>query len=588
MSQYSSFVRKIVYGSAIVVLLFPLFLLGQPATRSTAEGGGGSAGGILAQMRSSYGLSQAELGKIDPASETMKMATLGLRGVATNLLWTKANEYKRTESWDRLSATLNQIVKLQPNYITVWEFQAHNLSYNISAEFDDYRMRYHWVKKGIEFLIEGTRYNQRNPRLFWNLGWFTGHKIGRPDEYVQFRRMFRDDKDFHDTMVDFINIDAARGPGPDDQSVVDNWKVAYLWYKQSQMVVDKGVPVTWMRIDVDKEGYTDKRRSSVIFYSDPSMALIGHADAITNEITPGEKTRRAWQDAGREWERFGAMDIPTTFGHTVRLNSVEQVRNDEKRFREKLEALAPDLREEIRRQRRETLTPEELAAFESTKSPQQWTEDEMAAYSRAYSKLTVSDLDLADAMPSDLRAQARYYAMQATETAVLSDRVSAYATVVNYDYWKTRCEVEQSKVTADARRYMMFADQAAERGDPEGARAEYEKAWTEWAQIFTQYPQLINDTMADDLNEVIFRYKLVLDQLDEEFPRDFKLQMLMNQDDEQARKFPGLIPEREGLPESTPPAEPDRDPPGDDEPAGEDGSSGGDDGTAAPESDESR
>ena len=35
--------------------------------------------------------------------------------------------------------------------------------------------------------------------------------------------------------------------------------------------------------------------------------------------------------------------------------------------------------------------------------------------------------------------------------------------------------------------------------------------------------------MADDLKEVIIRYKLVLDQLDEEFPRDFKLQILVQQ-----------------------------------------------------------
>ena len=34
MTQNASFVRKIVYGCAIVVLLFPLFLLGQPATSS--------------------------------------------------------------------------------------------------------------------------------------------------------------------------------------------------------------------------------------------------------------------------------------------------------------------------------------------------------------------------------------------------------------------------------------------------------------------------------------------------------------------------------------------------------------------------
>ena len=54
-------------------------------------------------------------------------------------------------------------------------------------------------------------------------------------------------------------------------------------------------------------------------------------------------------------------------------------------------------------------------------------------------------------------------------------------------------------------------------------------AWDEWAKIFEQYPQLIKDEMADDLREVINRYKRVLDQLDEEFPRDFKLQILVQE-----------------------------------------------------------
>ena len=42
MTQNASFIRKIVYCCAIVVLLFPLFLLGQPATssRNTAADAG--------------------------------------------------------------------------------------------------------------------------------------------------------------------------------------------------------------------------------------------------------------------------------------------------------------------------------------------------------------------------------------------------------------------------------------------------------------------------------------------------------------------------------------------------------------------
>ena len=62
-----------------------------PRVGGADEGQGSTTGGNWLRLRSSYGLSQAELGQIDPASETMKMATLGLRGVATNLLWTKAD-----------------------------------------------------------------------------------------------------------------------------------------------------------------------------------------------------------------------------------------------------------------------------------------------------------------------------------------------------------------------------------------------------------------------------------------------------------------------------------------------------------------
>ena len=130
-------------------------------------------------MRREERLSQAELGKIDPASASMSLATLGMRGVAANQLWGLAHHYKKTENWDAFKATLNQISKLQPNFVSVWQFQAWNVSYNVSVEFDDYRHRYHWVKKGVDYLIEGSRYNRDEPLLLWDTGWFFGHKMGR-------------------------------------------------------------------------------------------------------------------------------------------------------------------------------------------------------------------------------------------------------------------------------------------------------------------------------------------------------------------------------------------------------------------------
>ncbi|MEX2025644.1 MAG: hypothetical protein WEH44_00060 [Pirellulaceae bacterium] len=132
--QNASFVRKVSYLAAIAVLLLPIAYLSQPATVSRAGGGGNvSAGGKLAKLRTKYNLSQAELGEIDPASETMKLATLGLRGVAVNILWTSAIHYQKVKDFNNLELTVKQIIRLQPNFLKVWDFQAHNLSYNTSV-----------------------------------------------------------------------------------------------------------------------------------------------------------------------------------------------------------------------------------------------------------------------------------------------------------------------------------------------------------------------------------------------------------------------------------------------------------------------
>ena len=162
-------------------------------------------GGLLgANADRHYGLSEANLGEIDPSAETVKLATLGLRGIAVDILWEKANEYKRIEDWTNFGATLEQIAKLQPHFYSVWDFQAHNLTYNTSVEFDDYKDRYDWVIKGINFLKEGKNANTSpdNPKLTESritarLGWFISNKIGKADEHRQYRRLFKEDDQFH-------------------------------------------------------------------------------------------------------------------------------------------------------------------------------------------------------------------------------------------------------------------------------------------------------------------------------------------------------------------------------------------------------
>jgi len=509
MSRDISFWRKVVYIGVIVLLLFPLFWIGQPATRTAT---GSSPGGVLAQLRAHNNLSQAELGEIDPAGESIKLATLGLRGVAANLLWEKSFEYKKKEDWEGLSATLNQITKLQPNFITVWEHQSHNLSYNVSVEFDDYRMRYHWVKKGIDFLVEGIRKNRENPRLLHYTGWITGQKIGRADEHVQFRELFRQDMDFHDSLNSEVPVD--KGHGWDGRP--DNWLVSQLWYQRAERAVDAGMVL--------------KGKSPLIFHADNPMSMINYSTTIEEEGVLGQTAQQSWYEAGQGWAQYGRRQIPTSWGHNVRLGEYEQVNDELARMRERLEQLAPGIREQIKQEKIADLDPELRAALDIPED--QLTDDTYRQQIDALGRTSVTHREVAERAPEANRASAIKLVERLNNQELMSSRTSHYRSIVNYDYWAIRCEAEQTKAAVDAREFLYKAQQAHDAADLEAARTLYEASWQQWRKIYDQYPRLMDDISAEELTSAIKRYQRLLQQLDEEVPADFPLVDLVRKSQE--------------------------------------------------------
>ena len=520
MNRNTSFLRKVIYGGLIVALLIPLYVLGHPAS-SSPQGQSGS-GGVLAQLRSQHDLAQANLGDIDPASESMKLATLGLRGVAANILWEKANEYKKKEDWDSLSATLNQITKLQPNFLSVWEFQGHNLAYNVSAEFDDFRHRYLWVKRGIDFLITGTDYNSREPRLPHNVGWFFGQKLGRADEYVQFRKMFRDDKDYHVALNSHVDVDDPLARGRHDQ-LPDNWLVGRLWYIKAENLVRQGRPL--------------RGKAPLIFHADRPKSLMNHAAAIEEEGHFGEVAQTAWADAYADWSEFGDLLIPSTWGVDFRLNEFDAAAAEAKRLQQELEQLAPTAREELHQIRVAQLSDEERELYltpdeerNKTFQAEQW-----AAVGAIRKKLEISEQDLAEYLPTDLKERGARIARKLAGATLLMDRIHRYRDQVNFEYWKTRCLAEQSELATRAREYLFEAQRDREAARLEEARDNFMAAWDLWYEIFELYPSLRVDLSGHDLEKPMEQYKEVLGQLGEDVPRDFKLRwMLENRYDQGA------------------------------------------------------
>jgi hypothetical protein len=491
MTERTSFYRKLGYLAGIVVLAFPIAWLSVPAT--TTRGGG-----QLAQLRTNYKLAQVNLGEVDPASETIKLATLGLRGVAVNILWEKANYYKKTEDWTNLTATLEQLAKLQPNFITFWKFQAWNLTYNVSVEFDDYRDRYYYVRRGIQFLQEGERYNTDNPQLLWDLGWFIGQKIGRADEYLQYRKLFKNDVDYH-----------SPDRTPEER---DNWLVGKEWYLKA---IDA----------VDNKGKSLGRKSPRDFYSGPAKSTMNYAEAIEEEGF-FEKARLAWVKAADEWRQFGNQFIEHSTGVRLQLGSEQRVSKELADLRAKLEAMLPGTRTKLADERRAALSPEDRALLDlpATKVPVDQNEHRY----QLDQKVQVTDRQVAERIAREQptnQNQAMQLASEIERQDQLLSFTQAYKRDANYDYWMTRAEFEQTPAALGARTKMYEAREAFRNADLPKAKKLYEEGFAQWRAVIDKFPSILSDeeTTGGDLLDFIKRYRTVLDQLDEKIADDFPL-----------------------------------------------------------------
>jgi hypothetical protein len=323
MNQLTSQQRKLVYMAGIVVLMIPIVWLGLPASASPDD-----LQGRLAEIRTEEDLGEATFGNVDPASSTMSLVLFGFRGIAASVLWYQADELKSQKNWSELERTAESIVLLQPHYWNVWDQQAWNLAYNVSAEFDDVRDRFFWVKQGAKFLQRGVERNEKIPELYHYMGEFVGRKIGYSDEKDLFRQFFMSDPDErfdrdgepdNDGKPEDDWMDNTADPeiNPNGE---DNYLRAKHWYQLANDV---------LMTEADGEQH---KMADILFRAAPFKSTMEYARARSREGKFDDTTREAWEQAYNEWmNEYGKMKFSNP-GGWIMLNAT----------REELEKLSQD------------------------------------------------------------------------------------------------------------------------------------------------------------------------------------------------------------------------------------------------------
>ncbi len=502
MNNQPQFLTKILYLVIAAALFYPLYWLGHPGAFDEQRN---FHGGVLAEYRQDpeHRLNQTNLGEVDPVSESFKLATIGLRPVAVVLLWEKAHYYKKTEDWSNLEATINQITKLQPNFIKTWDFLSHEISYNLSVEFDDWRDRYYYVIKGLNFLIQGTEYNTFNSLLLAKVGWFTSQKIGKSDEKVLYRRAFAKDKE----RLKFFAFKLGK-----ESISTDNWLVGKEWYLKAVEATNPphNSPV--------------RNESPVIFHSKPGMQQISYADNLEEDGIFDDRTKRAWDEAATDWTKLGNRVFDNYSGGSFKLSDQEVY---EKRVDDKIkkfaELVGPNLKQKLMAEKRAKLTAEERRIIDLPSNQRNQSEDKIAE--QIEERVAVTNLELANQIPAEKRQAMRQLASEIEADKKHAESVAGFRSHVNYEWWRVKCDAELTAEAIEAHRLIYQAlKEQRESSLTDGTKARFEQGFAKWRVVFDKFPYLFEESIpSDELIEHIKLYRKLLADRGEEFPADFIL-----------------------------------------------------------------
>jgi hypothetical protein len=344
MSRLNSRQRKLLYAGLIAVLAFPIIQLGAPST-------GEERGGVLARLRElpppeGYDLGETTFGKLDPSSAAMNLVLLGLRGPAVCVLHSQLKDLQETKNWAQMRATTDSIITLQPHYLQVWRFHGWNLAYNVSAEWDGVADRWYWVKEGGKFTMRGVERNRIYAELPWEVGRIESQKIGRADEWRQFRVFFRQDPDvdrfaggsdpaFNRSPRDPLEPLPGSEP-PYEPAFADNYLCSKSWFLHANQT------------ELGREQHIMMR---MLFRHYPVRSQFDFAEAQQRDGSFDEVTHFEWNRAYEEWtgenqpnheyagydfQAFGKQELESPAG-TIILEPTpealaELARRDQERF----------------------------------------------------------------------------------------------------------------------------------------------------------------------------------------------------------------------------------------------------------------
>ena len=114
-----------------------------------------------------------------PLAEGAFAALGGLRSIAAEIIWFRADRLQEEGRFVELSQLAHMLTLMEPHTPEVWSYASWNLAYNISIMMPTYEDRWRWVEAGLKLLRDDAlKYNPDSPEILRELAWMFELKLG--------------------------------------------------------------------------------------------------------------------------------------------------------------------------------------------------------------------------------------------------------------------------------------------------------------------------------------------------------------------------------------------------------------------------
>ena len=194
------------------------------------------------------------------------------------------------------------------------------------------------------------------------------------------------------------------------------------------------------------------------------MSYVNYASTIEEEGIHGDTAREAWRKADTGWKKFGQRPIPSSWGHVIRLGEYDNVREGITRLRERLDEMAPGVREQVKKEKIAELPKEHQDALNTPE--EELDQDTYMRQFDAIQRSRPTHSEVAERAPEAIREKAIRLAARLEDQELLSSRIAHYRSIINFDYWAIRCEAEQTLIAVKARECIYNARTRLNRSRP--------------------------------------------------------------------------------------------------------------------------